>query len=94
MVFIQPRISPLGALVLFVKKKDGSIMICIDYHQLNKVTINKRYHIPRVYDFFDQLQGENYFSKINCRFVIHKLRVREANIPKLLFEQDTVTIKF
>ncbi|GKB39828.1 putative reverse transcriptase domain-containing protein [Tanacetum coccineum] len=62
--FIRPSNSPWGAPVLFVKKKDGSFRMCIDYHELNKLTIKNRYPLPRIDDLFDQLQGARYFSKI------------------------------
>ena len=74
--FIIPSISPCGASVLFVKKKDGSFKICIDYCQLNKVTIKKKYPFPRIDDLFDQLQGASYFSKIDLRSGYHQLRVK------------------
>ena len=61
--FIRPSISPWGAPVLFVKKKDGSMRLCIDYRQLNKVTIKNRYPLPRIDDLFDQLKGASVFSK-------------------------------
>ncbi|XP_070034523.1 uncharacterized protein [Nicotiana tomentosiformis] len=67
--FIRPRVSPWGAPVLFVKKKDGSLRICIDYQQLNKVTIKNKYPLPRIDDLFDQLQGAKYFSKIDLRWL-------------------------
>ena len=63
--FIRPSISPLGAPILFVKKKDGTLRLCIDYRQLNKVTIKNKYPLPRIDDLFDQLQGAEYFSKID-----------------------------
>ena len=65
--FIRPSISPWGEPVLFIRKKDGSLRMCIDYRQLNKVTIKNKYPIPRIDDLFDQLQGASHFSKINLR---------------------------
>ena len=65
--FIRPSSSPWGVLVLFVKKKDGSFRMCIDYMQLNKVTIKNKYPIPRIDDLFNQLQGACTFSKIDLR---------------------------
>ena len=80
--FIRTNFSPLGAPVLFVKKKDGSFRICIDYRELNKLTIKNRYPLPRIDDLFDQLQGANYFSKIDLRSSYHQLKVREEDISK------------
>ncbi|GJW79367.1 putative reverse transcriptase domain-containing protein [Tanacetum coccineum] len=65
--FIRPSHSPWGAPVLFVKKKDGALRMCIDYRELNKLTIKNRYPLPRIDDLFDQLQGAHYFSKIDLR---------------------------
>ena len=65
--FIRPSASPWGAPVLFVKKKDGSLRLCIDYRQLNQVTVKNKYPLPRIDDLFDQLQGEVVFSKIDFR---------------------------
>ena len=64
---ILPSVSPWGAPVLFVRKKDGSLRMCIDYRQLNKVTIKNKYPLPRIDDLFDQLQGASHFSKIDLR---------------------------
>lgn len=69
--FIRPSVSPWGAPVLFVKKKDGSMRMCIDYRQLNKVTIRNKYLIPRIDDLFDQLQGASVFSKIDVSISIY-----------------------
>ena len=70
-VSIQPSISPWGALILFVNKKDRFLRMCIDYRQLNKMTIKNKYPLPRTDDLFDQLQGGSYFSKINLRSGYH-----------------------
>ncbi|GJU85187.1 putative nucleotidyltransferase, ribonuclease H [Tanacetum coccineum] len=84
--FIRPSSSPCGALVLFVKKKDGSFRMCIDYRELNKLTIKNHYSLLRIDDLFDQLQGwSRYFSKIDLRSGYHQLRVREEDIPKTAF---------
>ncbi|GKA25728.1 putative reverse transcriptase domain-containing protein [Tanacetum coccineum] len=80
--FIRPNSSPWGAPVLFVKKKDGSFRMCIDYQELNKLTVKNRYPLPRIDDLFDQLQGSSVYSKIDLRSGYHQLRVREEDIPK------------
>ncbi|GKE36020.1 putative reverse transcriptase domain-containing protein, partial [Tanacetum coccineum] len=83
--FIRPSSSPWGAPVLFVKKKDGSFRMCIDYRELNKLTVKNRYPLPRIDDLFDQLQGSSVYSKINLRSGYHQLRVREEDILKTAF---------
>ncbi|GJZ32928.1 putative reverse transcriptase domain-containing protein [Tanacetum coccineum] len=83
--FIRPSHSLWGAPVLFFKKKDGALRMCIGYRELNKLTIKNHYPLPRIDDLFDQLQGDCYFSKIEHRSGYHQLRVHEANIPKTVF---------
>ncbi|GJR48310.1 putative reverse transcriptase domain-containing protein [Tanacetum coccineum] len=83
--FIQPSHLPWGAPVLFVKNKDGSFHMCIDYRELNKLTIKNRYPLPRTDDLFDQLQGARYFSKIDLRSGYHQLRVHDDDILKTVF---------
>ena len=83
--FIRPSSSPWGAPTLFVKKEDGSQRMCIDYRELNKLTVKNRYPLPRIDDLFDQLQGASWFSKIDLRSGYHQMRVREADIEKTAF---------
>ncbi|GKD23522.1 putative reverse transcriptase domain-containing protein, partial [Tanacetum coccineum] len=83
--FIRPSSSPWGAPVLFVKKKDGSFNMCIDYRELINLTVKNRYMLPRIDDLFNQLQGSSVYSKIDLRSGYHQLRVREEDIPKTAF---------
>ncbi|KAL4023163.1 hypothetical protein IC575_016913 [Cucumis melo] len=83
--FIRLSVSPWGAPVLFVKKKDGSMRLCIDYRELNKVTVKNRYPLPRIDDLFDQLQGATVFSKIDLRSGYHQLRIKDGDVPKTAF---------
>ncbi|GJR34643.1 putative reverse transcriptase domain-containing protein [Tanacetum coccineum] len=84
--FIIPSSSPWGASVLFVKKKDGSFRMCIDYRELKKLTVKNRYPLPRIDDLFDQQQGSQFFSKIDLRSRYHQLRVHEDDIPKTAYK--------
>ncbi|GJV26200.1 putative reverse transcriptase domain-containing protein [Tanacetum coccineum] len=83
--FIRPSVSPWGAPVLFVKKKDGSMSLCIDYRELTRITVRNRYPLPRIDDLFDQLQGAKFFSKIHLRSGYHQLRVKEQDVSKIAF---------
>ncbi|GJU84977.1 putative reverse transcriptase domain-containing protein [Tanacetum coccineum] len=83
--FIRPSSSPWGAPVLFVKKKDGSFRMCINYRELNKLTVKNRYPLSRIDDLFDQLQGSRVYSKIDLRSGYHQLRVQEEDISKTAF---------
>ena len=83
--FIRLSTSPWGAPVLFTKKKDKTLRLCIDYSQLNRVTVKNRYPLPRIDDLFDQLRGARVYSKTHLRTGYHQLRVRETDIPKTSF---------
>lgn len=82
---IQLNVSPWGAPVLFVRKNDGTMRLCIDYRMLNKVTIKNRYPLPRIDDLFDQMKGVTVFSKINLRLGYHQLRIKDEEIHKTAF---------
>jgi hypothetical protein len=83
--FIRPSVSPCGAPVLLVKKKDGNMRLCIDYRQLNKVTIKNRYPLSRIDDLMDQLVGARVFSKINLRSGYHQIKVKDEDVQKTAF---------
>ncbi|KAL0448590.1 UNVERIFIED_CONTAM: Retrovirus-related Pol polyprotein from transposon.6 [Sesamum latifolium] len=83
--FIRPSILPWGAPVLFVKKKDGSMRLCVDYRQLKRITIKNKYPLPQIDDLLDQLKGATVFSKIDLRSGYWQLRIEEASIPKTAF---------
>nr|KYP71341.1 Transposon Ty3-G Gag-Pol polyprotein [Cajanus cajan] len=83
--FVRPSVSPWGAPVLLVKKKDGSMRLCVDYFQLNKVTIKNKYPLPRIDDLMDQLVGACVFSKIDLRSRYHQIRVKGEDVPKTAF---------
>ena len=82
---IRPSVSPWEAPVIFVKKKDGTLRLCVDYRDLNKVTIRNRYPMPHIDDLFDQLRGASVFSKIDLCLGYHQLRIKEEDIPKIAF---------
>ena len=84
--FIKPSTSPEGAPILFAKKKGKTLRLCIDYSQLNRVTIKNRYPLSRIDDLFDQLRGVRVYSKIDLRTSYHQMRVRETYIPKTAFK--------
>nr|GEW58809.1 transposon Ty3-G Gag-Pol polyprotein [Tanacetum cinerariifolium] len=90
----RPNSSPWGAPVLFVKKKGKLFRMCIDYRELNKLTVKNRYPLPRIDDLFDQLQGSSVYSKIDLRPGYHQLRVREEDIPKTTFRTRYGNYKF
>jgi hypothetical protein len=83
--YIHPSMSPWGAPVLFMKKKDGTLRLCIDFRQLNKVTVKNKYPLPRIDDIFDQLKGARIFSKIDLRSGYHQVRIKDWDINKTAF---------
>jgi hypothetical protein len=83
--FIRPSTSPWGCPALFVKKKDESLRLCVDYHPLNAVTIKNKYPLPRIDVLFDQLVGAKVFSKIDLRSGYHQIKIRASDIRKIAF---------
>ena len=92
--FIRPSVSPWGAPVLFVKNKDGTLRMCIDYRQINKVIMKNKYPLPRIEDLFYQLKGACVFSKIDLRSGYYQLRVNEVDVPKTAFRTRYGHYKF
>jgi hypothetical protein len=91
---IRPSVSPWGAPVIFVNKKDGSLRLCIDYRDLNCATVKNRYPMPRLDDLFDQMKGAAVFSKIVLRSGYHQLRIKEGDISKTAFRTRFGHYKF
>jgi hypothetical protein len=83
---IHPSVSPWGEPMIFVRKKDGLWRLCIDYRQLNKVTVKNQYSLQRIDDLYDQMKGETVFSKIKLRLGCHQLHIKEEYIPKTTFK--------
>ena len=92
--FIRLSTSPWGSPVLFAKKMDKTLRLCIDYRRLNRVSIKNKYPLPRIDDLFDQLRGVRVYSKIDLGTGYHQLRVREADIPKTTFRTRYGDFKF
>ena len=92
--FIRPNTSPWGAPALFVKKKDGTLRLCIDYRELNKVIVMNKYPLPRIDDLFDQLQGAQFFSKINLQSGYHHCGLEKMIFLKRHFVPDMVIMNF
>ena len=83
--FIRPSVSPWGAPILFVKKKDSTLRLCVDYRQLNKMTMKNKYPLPRIDDLFNQLKGASVFSNIDLRSGYHQLRIKNVDMHKTTF---------
>ncbi|XP_042012315.1 uncharacterized protein LOC121760756 [Salvia splendens] len=83
--FIRPSVSPWGAPVLFVKKKDGTMRMCVDYRELSKLTLKNKYPLPRIDDLLDQLKGASVFSKMDLKSGYHQLKIKPEDVPKTAF---------
>src|ERR1700736_6461478 len=92
--FIVPSNAPFGAPILFVKKKDGSLRMCIDYRALNKITIKNKYPLPRIEKLLDRLQCATIFSKIDLRSGYHQLRINDEDTDKTTFVTRYGSYKF
>jgi len=91
---IRPNVSLWGALVLFVKKKDGSLRLCMNYRELNRVTVKNKYPLPQIDDLFDQFIGVAVFSKIDLRSGYRQLRIKKEDVPKTAFRMMYGHYKF
>ena len=83
--FIRPSVSPWGAPILFQKKKDGTLRLCIDYQGLNNLTVKNKYPIPRIDKLLDRLHGSTVFSKIDLKSGYYQIRIKDEDIPKIAF---------
>ena len=83
--YIRPSVSPWGAPILLVRKKDGTLRLCINYRQLNKMTIKNKYPLPRINDLFDQVGGAGIFSKLDLRSSYHQVQIKDEDISKTTF---------
>jgi hypothetical protein len=83
--YIRPSSSPWGCPALFVKKKDQSLRLCVDYRPLNAVTIKNKYPLPRIDILFDQLAGAKVFSKVDLHSSYHQIKIRPKDVPKTAF---------
>jgi hypothetical protein len=92
--FIRPSASPWGCPALFVKKKDNSLRLCVDYRPLNAVTIKNKYPLPHIDILFDQLAGAKVFSKIDLRSGYHQIKIRPSDIPKTAFSSQYGLYKY
>ena len=82
---IEPSASPYGTPVLFVRKKDGSLRMCVDYRALNKITVKNKYPLPRIDDLLDQLHGASVFSSLDLQSGYHQIRIKDEDVPKTAF---------
>jgi len=92
--YIRPSVSPWGEPTLFVNKMDGTLLLCIDYRKLNKMTIKNKYPLPRIDDLFDHLRGDIIFSKFYLRSGYHQIRIKYEEIHKTKFRERYVHYDF
>jgi hypothetical protein len=90
--YICPSVSPWGTPVLFVKKKDGTLWLCIDFRQLNKITWRNKYPLPRTDDLFNQIKGAKIFSKIDLRSIYHQIRTKDEDISTMCNVPDLASL--